>query len=69
MFKSLAYLSLTASAVTLYVHVRNHDIHAPHFRRSEPEAVETTKKSGEIVVAPLRGNNLNDRWQGDPNRR
>jgi hypothetical protein len=68
MFKSLAYLSLTASAVTLYVHVRNHDLHLSHFGRSTPEPVET-KKPGEIVVAPFHGNTLSDRWQGDSSRR
>ena len=64
MFKTLGYVMFATSAVTLYVHIRNHDLKPIHFGRSA-EDTSPLSTPGEIVVAPLHGNNLNDRWQGE----
>jgi hypothetical protein len=66
MVKAIGYVLFTASAVTLYVHIHNHDLHMPHFGKLADEPTETSTP-GEIVIAPLHNNNLTDRWQGDPN--
>ena len=65
MFKTLGYVLFTASAVTLYVHIRNHDLHLPHFGKGPADQPIEASTPGEIVVVPLRGNNLNDRWQAE----
>ena len=65
MFKTLGYVMFATSAVTLYVHIRNHDLKPIHFGRSAVEDTSADSTRGEIVVAPLHGNNLNDRWQGE----
>jgi hypothetical protein len=65
MLKAIGYLLFAASAVTLYVHIRNHNLSLLHFSTSAPEPSET-KTTGQIVIAPFHGNTLAERWPGEP---